>query len=325
VRSYKAYVGALCVWALASGPAPALGAPPSSDDLATARTAFNEGMDLREQGDVAGAIPKLEAAYAYARTTITGLELGRTYMTAGRLVEAYETLRAVVRMPTPFDETERSAAARREAPLLIAKLDPRIPSLKIKIELQPGQRATVRIDDKPVPEAGLTSTRRLDPGKHQIVAKAGDGPPLAQTVVLAEGETKELELAPVWVAPKNPENMNEIRGTNPLVYIGLSAAATCLTASAVLFVVANSKADNAKNGCGDRYCPPELARDDETAHGMIFLSGFFFLAALSSASVMVFGLTHPTKQFVPMAPQPSAARLSPVIAPGQLGIRGTFW
>jgi tetratricopeptide (TPR) repeat protein len=324
VRSSSAPRRAVLALALALASAHARAQSPSTADLATARTAFNEGMDLREQGDVAGAIPKLEAAYAYAKTPITGLELGRTYMTAGRLVDAYETLRAAVRLPVNFEETERTAAARREAPLLIAQLEPRIPSLKIAVKLQPGQRASVRVDDKPVPEAGLASARRLDPGRHTVTARAGDGPPLSREVTLAEGEKKEIELAPEWVAPKNPENLSEIRGTNPLVYLGLAGGAVSLTAATALFVVANSRAANADELCGQRFCPPKAAKDDETAHGLINLSGFFMLATVSFGAVMIFGITHPTKQLVPTGPAPAAARVTPVLGPGRVGLEGTF-
>jgi hypothetical protein len=314
----------MCALLLASRPGlvRAQGSP-SAEDLLSARAAFDEGMDLRDKGEVAAALPKLDAAYAYAETPITGLELGRTYMMLGRLVDAYETLKAVQRMPQAFDESERSAAARRQVPGLLAQIEPRIASLKITLALQPGQSGTVLVDGKSVALVGFVVLRRLDPGKHAIAARAGDGPEVRQTVELGEGESKEIELAPEWVEPKQPRNVTEIKSTNPLVYIGLGTASLFLGTSISLFILANSKADNVLRGCGTDYCPQRLTNDDKAAHGLAFVGGFFFLSSLAAAGVMVFGMTHPTKTLVPNAPPPQA-KVAPVIGLGGVGVRGSF-
>ncbi len=63
---------------------------PSTADIAQARTLYNQGKELRERGDTAKALEKLKAAHALAGTPLTGLELGRTYMMLGQLLEARE-------------------------------------------------------------------------------------------------------------------------------------------------------------------------------------------------------------------------------------------
>jgi hypothetical protein len=93
----------------------AFGQQHSAADLAQARQLFNQGLGLRDKGDAVGAIEKLRAANAVAATPITGIELGRTYASAGRLVEAREALLAVGRLPVAPQETARSAAARADA------------------------------------------------------------------------------------------------------------------------------------------------------------------------------------------------------------------
>ena len=63
-------------------------AEPTAEDLASARELFKEGRALREKGDLPKALEKLRAAHALGQTPITGLELARTYVLVGRLVEA---------------------------------------------------------------------------------------------------------------------------------------------------------------------------------------------------------------------------------------------
>jgi hypothetical protein len=293
-------------------------------DLTSAREAFNEGMDLREKGEVKAALPKLEAAYAYAKTPITGLELGRTYMMVGRLVDAYETLLAVTRMQQAFEETARSRAAREEAPKLVAEIEPRIAAVRVVLTLPPEATATVRIDGKPIPRAALATARLVDPGKHEIVARAGDGPEARTTVDLAEGEKREVTLSPKWVPPKEPSNTVTIRSTNPLVYIGLASAAGFLATAGTLYGVADSKASDVRRQCQNLYCPGELAQQADVARGIGTAAVVMFLAAAAAGSVAIFGFIHPATQTVPAPQQPANASLTPSFGLGPAGIEGRF-
>ncbi len=87
------------------------------------------GLELRAKGDAAAALEKLKAAYALVRTPITGIELGRTFMTLGSLVEARETFLSNARIPERPEETARSKAARKDSEELAEQLRTRIPSL----------------------------------------------------------------------------------------------------------------------------------------------------------------------------------------------------
>src|SRR5512143_1729383 len=93
----------------------ALAANPSAEDFATARALYKEGKDLRAAGDLKGALEKLKAAHALGHTPITGIELARTQVQLGLLVEARETCLGVARLAVESDETGRSADARKDA------------------------------------------------------------------------------------------------------------------------------------------------------------------------------------------------------------------
>src|SRR5260370_9639490 len=69
----------------------------SPSDIAQARELFNQGLHLRDAADLNGALKKFKAAHSLAQTPLTALELGRTYMQVGKLLEARETLLSIAR------------------------------------------------------------------------------------------------------------------------------------------------------------------------------------------------------------------------------------
>src|SRR5688572_2041922 len=99
---------------------------PSAADLESARELYKEGKELRTKGDLKGALEKFKAAHAYGGTPVTGVELGKTHMQLGELVEAREILLSVGRMKVQPDETEKSTAARTEAAELAEQIKPKI-------------------------------------------------------------------------------------------------------------------------------------------------------------------------------------------------------
>src|SRR5580692_1619828 len=106
---------------------------PTAQELETARSLYKEGKDLRAAGDLRGAIEKLRAAHALGNTPVTGIELARTYATAGKLVEAREVCLGIARTPVASDETEKSVDARAEAARLAEELRPRIATLVVDV------------------------------------------------------------------------------------------------------------------------------------------------------------------------------------------------
>src|SRR5260221_7276029 len=88
---------------------------PTAQELETARSLYKEGKALRARGDLRGALEKLRAAHALGNTPVTGIELARTYATAGKLVDAREVCLGIARTAVASDETEKSAEARAEA------------------------------------------------------------------------------------------------------------------------------------------------------------------------------------------------------------------
>jgi hypothetical protein len=300
-------------------------AEPSAGDLATARNALKEGLALRDKGDLVAAVGRLTTAHDLVQTPVTAFELGKTHLLMGHVLQAHELFLKIGRMPPALEESQRSATAREEANRLAADLEPRIPTLRIKLKLPPDATAVVRIDDDPIVMTGATTPRAVDPGKHVVVARAGEGPEERVTIEIGEGETKDVELAPQWVAPKpvpppNGAQVVYLRQTNPLVFVGITISSLSLTVTGVAAVLAVNAAGRAHDRCGADYCP-QYVRDSDVTEMRTWIGvtvvagaatlGFFTLAVLS--------MSKPTNEKVT-----TAARMRPYVGPGSAGVVGTF-
>lgn len=309
------------VFALLAGPRLAL-AEPSAGDLATARSALKDGLALREKGDLAGALGRFTTAFDLVQTPVTGFELGKTHLLMGHVMQAHEMFQKIGRIPPALEESERSAAARAEAIRLSSDLEPRVPTLRLHVKLPPDATATVRIDDDPIVLTGAVTPRAIDPGKHVVVARAGDGPEERVTIELAEGETKDIELAPQWIPPKIPEgNKGQVvylRQTNPLVFVGFIASSVTLTVTGVSAVVAVNAASRAHDGCGRDYCP-QFVRDDD----ITVMRSWIVATVIAGGATLVFftlgvvSIGKPTTERV-------VSEIKPYIGPGSAGLVGRF-
>lgn len=265
----RALACALLAAHLAVAPLAAADGAPSAEDVAAARDRLREGVTLRERGEIQAAIEKLRVAYTIIPTPVTAVELGKAYVAAGRILDARELFLSVRRIAVHPEETARSQGAREEAARLALELEPRIPSLKIALELPKGATATVAIDDAPVLVESLADPRKTNPGHHVVVAKAGEGPEERVEVDLAEGEAKEIKLAPKWVAPAKPkpkegpttERVVVRQGAHPSLWVGFSVATVGLVTTTAFSVLAFDRA-NARDRCTDGYCPPQVINGD---------------------------------------------------------------
>lgn len=296
-------------------------AEPSAGDLATARTALKEGLALREKGDLVGALGRFTTAFDLVQTPVTGFELGKTHLLMGHVMQAHEMFQKIGRIPPALEESERSAAARAEAIRLSGDLEPRIPTLRIRVKLPPDATATVRIDDDAIVTTGAVTPRAVDPGKHVVVARAGDGPEQRVTIELAEGETKDVELAPQWIPPKAPEADKQVvylRQTNPLVFVGFIASSVTLTVTGVSAVLAVNAASRARDGCGKDYCP-QFVRDDD----ITIMRTWVGATIIGAGATLVFftlgvvSISKPTTERV-------VSSVKPYVGPGSAGVVGTF-
>jgi hypothetical protein len=333
-RRLLASAGLALAVTIASPVALAQSTPPTAQELETARTLYKEGKDLRAAGDLPGAIAKLQAAHALGHTPVTGIELAKTYVLVGKLVEAREVALSVARLGVASDETEKSADARAEAAKLAEELRPRIPTLAVKLRgLAQGELAHVVIDGVMVPDAAITEPQKVDPGKHDVAVRAGDGPTLREAHASAdtpEGQAVELDVdvppAPAGAPPPPPAD--EATPATPhgvplIAKLAFGAAIGGTVVGLYAGIQALSYEDSLNTECPGNRCTAGStgAGDLNSAHDWANVSTVAFIIG---GACLVTGIVD---MFVERGHRHAATdglRVSPWIGTGLAGVHGQF-
>ncbi len=310
-------------------------AQPTAQELETARTLYKEGKELRAAGDLRGALEKLRAAHALGHTPVTGVELAKTYAMVGKLVEAREVALSVARLGVASDETEKSADARAESAKLAEELRPRIPTLAVRVRgLTPGEVPLVIIDGVQVPAAASAEPQKVDPGKHEIVVRVGEG--AAAREVRAGAETPEgqmLEIAvdvPPAPAPAPPPPPPGGPPPDPSYRTPLLAklAFGVAVGGTVVGIVAGIEALSYENSVSGE-CPSshrcvagtQGANDLGSAHTWANVSTVSFVLA---GAGLVTGVVDMFVEQGHHAREAGAVRVAPWVGVGSAGVRGQF-
>jgi len=314
--------------ALTIHPAVAQADEPTAADSESALQLYKEGKAARERGDLPTALEKLRAAYALAETPITALELGKTYVASGKLVEAREILLTVARIPVRRNESGKAAEARAEAESLAVSLRPRLASLTVRPKGTSGATARVSVDGVLLPQDAASAPRILNPGAHVVVVES-NGKRAQADVQLGEGESKDVDVdvsdrSAVNVPSSHagqvePPPVAPSSGTSPLVPIGFITAGVGLAVGSITGVVTLSTASTLKDDCSsDGRCPASSRSDLDAVSTTGAVSTIAFIVAGVGAVVGVVGLLTPPRRG---EPHPRAGlRLHPT----SQGLGGSF-
>ena len=306
-------------------------AEPSAADRETARTYMAEGRAKRDGNDLRAALRAFEAADAIMHVPTTGLEVARTQAMLGALVEARDYALRVARStprpgePSPFTEA-RSAAQK-----LADDLEARIPSIRVVVK-GPPPGLEVWIDKSRVPDIAIGLPRKLDPGNHVIVAKAGATARTLYVQVL-EHEAKEVpidlaapEPPPVDTgapSPEKPATPSPPPHRGPWLTVGivtLTAGGAALVLGTIAGAVSIAQTSNIQSSCNVNVCPPVLpdgtSTDSAISKAKTFAAvsdvGFIAGGVLAAAGVafVVVGSSHGSKSSMALSAGPGSVMLS---------------
>ncbi|MBI2388368.1 MAG: tetratricopeptide repeat protein [Deltaproteobacteria bacterium] len=295
---------ALCLLA-----APA-GAQPAPIDVEKATVLYNEGLERRDAGDHAAALDLFRTAYARVPSPVIGLDLAREHLHFGQLVQALAIAQAVVRLPVAPEETEKSATARAEAARLAGELPKRIP--KLRVLAPPG--ATVLVDGRLVPSAELGGLA-VDPGKHEVIVASASA--TKHEVTVAEGEVRDVSVAPPAPPPSAPPPIASPRPSYTLTYVGLATAGAGLVAGTVTGLLALSYAQNVHEGCAGGRCPSDLGDDLRASRTLGTISTISFATAAGGVVLAAYGWLRATDR-------PSTPRVGAAVVPTPFGVSASF-
>lgn len=232
-----------------------------SDDAsrATARELASAGVEAFQRSDFAQATAKLEKAYRVLQVPSVGLWSSRALVKQGKLVQASERYREVLRLDATVGDAAVQKRAQAEASAELDVLLPRLPRLTIQVAGAPTDEVALSVDEIGVAAALIGESRPVDPGKHHVVARRGQQSVDAQ-VELAEGESKEVELRFEEVATPARVDVGAVpparpaEGSRPVpasVFVGLAFTGAFAIGAGVTGALALGKAgeyDDANNG-----------------------------------------------------------------------------
>ena len=338
-------------------------AEPTAADRETARNLMDEADEKYEAGAYEDALRLYVGAHEIMKVPTTGVEVAKTQMALGRLLEARNTALAVVRMPSHPNEHPVFGEARDEAMRLAQSLAERIPSIQVKVVGVPeGTVVRVSVDGDPIPKAATLLPRKANPGEHQLVVTAAGYQHVRKTVVALEGkelvttvEMKPVE-APQPAAGKAPPPPPSVPATKPqpeptepadssaaisdagtekpgiptYAYVGFGVGGLGLVVGSITGVMALSKASDLEDTCGGTRCPPEEQDDIDSGKSLATVSNVGFVLAVLGAGVGVYGLVWdrgPTASTASRGTRPSRSQalvVMPTIGPGSIGLAGRF-
>ena len=286
-------------------------ADPTEADVEGAKAAYAQGVDLREQKDLKGALAHFRAAYALVPTPITGLEVGRALIDLGKVSEGRALLLEVAQMPKSPTESEKAQQARDEAVGLAERSKAQLATLTLDASLRP--ESTVTVDDQPIPREAALAPRPLDPGHHVVVVRTGDKTARAE-VDLAPGQQQTLHVG--VEAPRQAQSKLVFRPGAPF-YVSVTVAGAGLLAGAVTGVAAVATAGSLSSHCPAHLCPPSESGtlNASLALGWTSTIGFIVLGAGAVSSIITFALSGKRESKV-------ALRITPGL--GILSLSGAF-
>jgi hypothetical protein len=310
---------------------------PTAGDLETARGLFNEGNDLRDKGDLKGALERFLAADELAHTTVTGLEVGKTYLALGKLAKAYAAFVGVGNLPETPKDSANVKSARADAALLAKEVYPRVPAITFRLgdDDVSVPSATFEIDGKLRDDARLGQPILLDPGVHVAIVHVEKRPERRVTIDAREGEKqvvvltyelpkpliKKTEPAPPAVAT------DTMLGTKILVYGGFGVAAAGVVAGTITGIITLSRAPSLRASCPGGRCPPSVHEERAEVTRIGNISNLSFIVAGCGALAGTIGFLQAPKssESVPTpGPSPGAFKVSPVLGLGFIGMEGIF-
>ena len=278
-----------------SGKAPA---QTSAAKRETARELMVEGRQLREHGDLAGALSRFRAADAIMNVPTTAFEVAATQAELGQLIDARESLLRLLGTPEGPADPEPFIEARAKARGLSEQLLARLGSIVFTANVTEADELDLRIDGETVPRAMLGIPFRVNPGHHQIVARS-HGRDLWSELEVAEGQVLEAPLSfgetPVVSAkrqgpaatPRALERATHVADSTPdsrpqsnarsLAHIGVGLGGVGLAIGTAAGISAIVHKSSAERGCIQNACPPSTWRDLRTAQNMATTSDVGFV------------------------------------------------
>jgi hypothetical protein len=167
----------------------------SDSDRAAARELATQGLQLQQQGKFADALDRFDRAQALFSAPTHLLHIAECEAALGKLVEAAETYRMLVRTELKPGSPNAFVQAQQEGAAELAQVEPRIPSIRVIIRPRPVPGEKIYFDgdtQHPMSDALIGMQRPTDPGVHTVTLEAPGYAKADQKITLKEKETQDV-------------------------------------------------------------------------------------------------------------------------------------
>jgi hypothetical protein len=323
----------------------ALPAAAQSDAVAreNAIALYKAGNDARDAGDMKTAAAKYADAYTLVQTPVIALALGRAERALGKLIEARQTWLGVRNIPVKPHESTLSSSAREESAGLAAEVEPRIPTVTLRIAIPDGAPPpSVTLDGIAIPIVALNAPWKTDPGSHRAVVATEAGTSEA-VFNLAEGEGREVPVdypgptAAPTAPPPRPEPPPALLTVAPAtlpphapsrlpayVAFGVGGAGVVVTSVFGVLALHDRSALNQACMAGKTDCPAHAQSDIDLLHRNAIASdvGLGFAVAGLGAGVAL--LLFRPRALRSNRSEVGTLRIEPAFGFGAAGIAARF-
>lgn len=258
------------------------------EQVATARQLAIQGIDAVENGRCQDGAPLLERAESLHHASVHLQYLARCRVNDGKLVAATELWRRIIRDGAPPDASPAVKAALAEANTELARTLPRLASTTMK-SAQAYDQLSLTLDGAPLPADIIGAPQIVDPGAHDLVAKAPGFAPWTKHWTVAEGgaATFTIALEPgtsdaVAAGGSSPVDSGANENPawiTPTGWVTASVGAATLIAGTVTWLARNNRRSDLEHNCPGQVCT---------------VSAYKTAADMDSAKSSVQGLTTAT-------------------------------
>lgn len=155
---------------------------------ALARTLFEEGVLLADEGDWVGAADRFGRAYTLKPTPGIAFNWASALVELDKLIEAEDLLRKIVREPAA------DAQIKRQSEQMLESIEKNLARVRVRVVGDDDQLTSLLVDGTVWPRAAWNVTSPINPGRHALVLKVGDVETTRTELTLHAGDSRELVL-----------------------------------------------------------------------------------------------------------------------------------
>ena len=167
----------------------------SDSERAAARQLFTEGNELQNAGKYEEALDKFQRAQRVFSAPTNLLRIAQCQAMIGKIVEAAETYRTLIRTPLPASAPAAFSQAVEQAKVELGQVEPRVPTVKLEVSPTNVPNLQVQLNGQTLNSALIGEPLPLDPGTHKFLVFAPGYASSEQSITLKERDKKVLTFA----------------------------------------------------------------------------------------------------------------------------------